>query len=497
LAEGLTVSTSGSGNAGANRAHMLPAFAALATGLFLLLATLALGGALPASMPAYQVAGGAVALLGSLVSVFLRPRWVFLGFLVGCMAIPHLLEQTASSLRIGFMNVFVQDAVFAYNLLLILARRSIGLSRYKATPFNRFIILHFLLGVAALLVGFGISRNPFDSTFGDFRRSYFYFVNFFVACFLVEELQDARRLRAALLIGAAIATLRGYYEAATGQFISRRPGDGAHILDHFEGTFITFLVFYGLAQLLWSEGARRWYWAAAAAAAAVIVILTNFRACWLSLAAGLVFLFLYLPGRQKVRLFLLGGGMAAVLALAMVALWEVEISATQSTIGEEIMLKANVKETAGDANVTWRFQSYANALEQWRTSPLIGTGLGEVLMFAGTTSTGEATLSQGQRVHNSFLWVLMTTGILGFAVFLFIQYNYLRLIARYLRHAEWPEGRSTVIACGAFYVSIMISAMFEIFLESAMPITVLSSSMALCMLTMFYDPDQPQLPTTA
>jgi O-antigen ligase len=181
---------------------------------------------------------------------------------------------------------------------------------------------------------------------------------------------------------------------------------------------------------------------------------------------------------------------AGFLALAIAGMWEMPISEGHSTLGEEILAKANLKGTTSDINVVWRFESYANAIEQWKNSPIIGTGLGEVLSFTATTSTGGAMLTEGHRVHNSFLWLLMSLGVTGFAVFLYIQSRFLLFVTRYLRTSDWIEGRITVLACACFYVSILIAACFEIFLESAMPITVLSSSMALAMLMIYYTPTQ-------
>ena len=97
-------------------------------------------------------------------------------------------------------------------------------------------------------------------------------------------------------------------------------------------------------------------------------------------------------------------------------------------------------------------------------------------------------LAEGHRVHNSFLWLLMSLGVTGFALFLYIQSRFVLFVIRYLRSSEWQEGRITVLACGCFYISILVAACFEIFLESAMPITVLSSSMALAMLIMYFTP---------
>ncbi|MGI8907797.1 MAG: O-antigen ligase family protein [Candidatus Sumerlaeaceae bacterium] len=447
------------------------------------------------AMLLFSALSGAPVLLGSLLGLLVvmgviaalaRPRWVFLGFVVACMSVPFVLERV--HIPLGFMKLYIQDVVFFWNLLVCGVRWTLGKRTYKPLPFNRYLVLHFLLGLWALIVGFAFSHNEFDEVFGDFRRSYFYFMNYFIAILLVDGLKDARYLRDALLVGAAAAILKGLYEIGAGQFVYRRIGDAAHVLTHFEITFLMFIIYYGLAKLVFASGERMWLWAVPVALGVIVVAVGNFRACWLALIAGLMVMVWFLPQRQRWLLMLVGVLGAGFLALSIATLWDVQITEGHSTIGQEILAKTDVKAAGSDVNVIWRFESYANALKQWQRSPVIGTGLGEVLEFSATTSTGGAMLAEGHRVHNSFLWLLMSLGAVGFAMFLFIQSRFVLLIMRYLRASTWQEGRITVLACGAFYVSIMVAACFEIFLESAMPITVLSSSMALAMLMIYYTP---------
>jgi hypothetical protein len=438
----------------------------------------------------------AMVLLGfcGIAAALARPRWVFLAFVVGCMVIPFVFEEV--SVPLGFMKLYVQDVVFAWNLLICAVRWSVGRHAYKPLPLNRYILGYFLLGVWGLFVGFLVSHNEFDDTFGDFRRSYFYFMNYFIAVLLVDNLKDTRYLRRALLLGATLAALKGLFEISAGQFVYRRFGDAAHVLTHFEITFLMFMIYYALAQVVFRADRNRLWWSVPILLGVVVVLIGNFRACWLSLLGGLMFFFCFLPRRQRFIMVMIGAMGAAFVGLAIATMWDLQVTEGHSTVGQEILAKADVKNTTSDINVIWRFESYANAIQQWKRSPFIGTGLGEVLEFSATTSTGGAMLATGHRVHNSLLWLLMSQGILGFAAIVYIQSRYVISVIRYVRRSTWLEGRTTVLACGAFYVSVIVTACFEILLESAMPITVLSSTMALAMLMMYYTP-KPETETTA
>lgn len=464
--------------------------AVLFTGAVLVLAVLvaAMAGALlsPRALDnAFLLPAAAVAALGGATVALLRPRWVFSGFLLACMVTPFFLEETHVAL--GFMKLYIQDLVFLFCLGLIAVRTSVGRTTWKPIPFNAFLLAYFALGLWGLFVGLKVTGQDFNNAFGDFRRAFFYFMNYFVILLLTDNLADVRRLRGVLTAGGLLLTLKGALQLLSGQFYVRRFGDAAHILSHFELTFLSFVIFFALAQLLYNRSASRWLWGTVAAASIMTTIVGNYRAAWLSLVGGLIFMFLYLPRRGKLTLAALGAMGAVFLGLAVAVLWDVQVEG-HSTLGQDILAKADFRNTTQDVNVTWRFESYRNALGLWQRSPWIGRGLGEELEFSAPTSTGGAMLARGHRVHNSFIWLLMSVGVTGFLLFLTVQAVYFGTLLRYLRRSTWTEGRLTVMACGAFYVSFMISTSFEIFLESAMPITVLSASVALAMLMIHYTP---------
>jgi hypothetical protein len=432
-------------------------------------------------------AGSAIAVAAGIAMVR-WPRSVFLIFLFACMTVPMLLEETF--IPLGFMKLYIQDVVFLFNVCLILCRTSIGKTRFWHSPFNAYVYIYLFLGFVGLVNGLVFKHNEFDEVFGDFRRSFFYFMNYFIALLLVNGPDDLRKIRAVLNIGGVAIILNGLFQLLTGRFYYRRAGDAAHILSHYELTFLSFLLFYSLARLLFDKRASRWRWGGLFAMALVITIVGNYRAAWLGVIGGLFFMFLYLSTQKKLMLTLIAATSALFIATAIAALWEVQIREGRTTLGDEIAAKADVSKTTQDVNVTWRFESYKNAFSLWSDSPLFGTGIGERLEFIAPTSTGGTELSEGHRVHNSMLWVLMTTGAFGFALFAAVQTAYILLIRNYLKRTTCLEGRITVIACGAFYISFMIATAFEIFLESAMPITIFSSSMALCVLTIYFTPGE-------
>jgi O-Antigen ligase len=437
-----------------------------------------------ADLQGWILFGTAVGIVAAGTAAVFYPRLVFYGFLFLCLTAPFALEEIY--VPMGFFKLYAQDVVFLFNIVLITARLSLGKAGLWNQDFNRYILLHVAVGGAALFNGYVVQDNAFDYSFGDFRRAFFYFLNYFTALFLTDGLVDARRLLFVFQCGGVTLIAKGILQILFGRFYYRRIGDVAHILSHFELTFLSFMVLYALIRIVYTQE-RRWWWALVFVGGILVTLVGNYRAAWLSMIGGSMFVFLFLSHRKKVLLLVLSSMFAAFLVLAVSVMWDVEIEG-RTTIGEEISAKANIRETTSDPNVIWRFQSYENAFGLWKTSPVFGVGLGEELEFSATTSTGGAMIARSHRVHNSLLWMLMSVGAAGLIVFLYVQYQYIVRVIRYIRIATWEEGRTVVMACGAFYTSFMISTMFEIFLESAMPVTVLSVTMALAVLMMGLTP---------
>ncbi len=471
------------------RSDLLAAPFVLAVAFFLFtgfLAGLFLAGMLPPSLAkfSYMVPfAGSLAGIG-ILAIILKPHWVYYGILFLCLVSFETVE--ALHIPLGLFKLYVQDVALAFNLGLVLLRWASRKIPPRRIPWNRYLLIYFCLGIFSVVYSLLVRNQPYDRVFGHFRRTFVYFLNYFVAISLLCSLNDVFRFRRLLVIGSGLLILKGIFQAATGQFYYRRFGDAAHILSHIELTFLSFGVFYALARVFWTQGTRIPY-GLYAVSGILITILGNYRASWLGLAGGLFFLYLFQPVRRRLQILGITFGVLILTGLAMYALWDVEVL-EHSTLGNEIVAKANVKNAPLDINVIWRFDSYRAAIEQWREHPWLGAGIGTSLEFHTLTSTGQSILTFDHSVHNGFLWLWMTQGILGFPIAMLPHIAFLVITIRYLRRTTWPEGKVTVLACTAYAISMLISTAFEHFLESGTTITVYSAIVALAMLTIYYTP---------
>lgn len=431
-------------------------------------------------------------LLSTAVIGLLRPRWIFYSFIPICMAFPHELEEFF--LPLPFMKLYPQDVVFVFLIGVCIVRLLTNRSRspLHSIPFNRYMYLYMMVGLVAAGIGLFVTGNSYSNVFGDLRRSFFYFLAYFFCIILTRSESDIRHLTRALLIGATLAITRGLWQATSGAFEARRFTDAAHVLNHFEITFSTFAIYYGLTRLALRDR-RFWWWIALVVAGILIVVLGNFRTCWVGFAAGLAVLVLFLPWHYRKKLLLAAITLGIIGSAALALIWQVPVKQTHSTIGQNIAEKANISNILSDTNITWRMDSYRNAMNLWERNKLFGRGLGEHLEFATTTSTGGAMMAMGHRVHNSYLWFLMSLGVVGLSIVAAIHCVFLRHVVTYLRFANHAEtqARMLVLSCLALYVTILVSACFDVYLESGPPITILSVTMAIILLTISATPPAP------
>lgn len=463
---------------------------AAAFGLTALVASILGASLLPLRFAGYipYVPIAAVATTAIGIFYLFRPKWLELSLLLGAMTIHPVLEETY--LPLGFMKLYIQDVLFAAIATLIVLRTFYGRTTFRQIRFSKYVLLFFLMGIWGAANGFLVSKHAYDEVLGDFRRAFFYFMNYFAVILLVDNLAETRRLRKVILAGCLIIMANGLFQFLSGKFYTRRFGDAAHILTHYELTFMSFAIYYGAARLLYREGRHRWSWLGIIALGFILTVVGNYRASWLGLVGGLGFMFLFLPMQKKLVLVGTGFIAAIFLAIAVYAMWDVQVVETRSTLGKELMSKANIQNTANDVNVIWRFQFYEAALEKWAERPLLGNGLGTYLSLQVATSTGSAMLTEGHNIHNSDLWLLMVFGVLGIIPILVVHVVYFTTVGLYVHHTKWIEGKITVLACGAYYASMMVATAFENFLENATPIIVFSGLVALTMLTIYHTPEE-------
>jgi len=174
-----------------------------------------------------------------------------------------------------------------------------------------------------------------------------------------------------------------------------------------------FLVTIFLMQLGTLNSARRpwakWVGVWNSLLLLVGIFLTISRGAAVALCAGGFLLWFEYQGREKrvVRLLLLMASVTVILIWVQ-PLWQLRSSSAEAP---EVTVES-VEAMARIQNLAWRFSVMLSALKAFTRSPLWGIGLGVFPHLEG---------SKELIIHNTFLWLLTETGIIGFLIFGFVM----------------------------------------------------------------------------
>jgi O-antigen ligase len=445
-----------------------------------------LGGRLEASPEAL---GGALALaalvgLGGCVWLIARPRAILFGLLfVPAMASVWFADR---SVNLGPGKLYIQDVFFGLFFAWMAKRWLESSPGTTLTP--RRVPLAWPLAAMLALGAFQTVRAlklgiDFNDALGDFRRGYFYLLAYLFPLMLPRR-REALRFFEILALGTALALIiKGLGQGALGKIDRRMQTDAAHILNHFEATLVSFLAFYCLARLAGGKTQSRaeMAWALAGMALATMaVVLANFRAVWLGFLVGGLVVFSAMPPRVKGAMMTLGFAGALAAGGMLFALKDFEVGGRGQTVGAELSRKIErARNYDRDINVLWRYQSYQAALESWRERPWLGAGLGRKTSFYYVASDGNLAMASRHRIHNSYLWLLQTAGVVGLTVALWFHGLFFVRAWRALRRkAQTPPG-APPLAAGllGFYAAFMTATALDVLLEQSIPIIWLATAM--------------------
>ena len=176
------------------------------------------------------------------------------------------------------------------------------------------------------------------------------------------------------------------------------------------------------------------------------ILMTYSRASWVGLAAA-IFLFVLLAKPRLLPVLILGG-----LAL---------LPALPASIYNRILTIFN----PSDSSTSSRFPIYEVGLRIWRTSPLVGTGLGSEISAALAHNSGwYHRLFRFPHYHNIYLQLAVETGLLGLLSYAAGFLGACKDSLRAVRAAGCPRDvRCLVIGCFSGLAGVMICGLADYF----------------------------------
>ncbi len=307
------------------------------------------------------------------------------------------------------------------------------------TPLNRPIVAYIATQLLATLVGYLTGTVKTAAGFFYVLKYTEYFVIYYMVVNTVQDRSQAWRLIRVAFLTAAVASLIGIAQIPSGQRVSA-PFEGEVGEPNTFGGYL--LVMMGLAAGLLLESARARAWSLGLLALMALPFLyTLSRASYLGVLP-LVAVLALLSSRRRLMagllvLLLVGSPMVAYLFPTPVVkrvLYTFEPEAGQPTV--------RLGRVAFDPSTSERLISFQQAFEGWMKRPIVGYGVtGFMFMDA------------------QYPRILVETGMLGLAAFLWLVWAVLRSSLAAFRALKEPRDRGLALGFLASTVGLLTHAL--------------------------------------
>ncbi|MCX7804547.1 MAG: O-antigen ligase family protein, partial [Planctomycetota bacterium] len=385
---------------------------------------------------------------------------------------------------LGTIPLYVTDATMGALLIAAAARQTEGLraALSSASPWFRAGFWTYLLAGAWALFR-GLREHPPMLALRDSATVYYALFSLIA----MEQLRDARNIRivaAAASAGGICGAMQAYYNFCSGtSFLVTSTGTYRY-LSGAEALACAFVFVGAFLFIVAASSGIRVLPAAAMLAASelfVCVFLVQHRSLWLAVASGAAVAVLLawrggilFPANRTAKL----AAAAAALILPFLASGflgpEIERQ-TAARAWSMLELKdgflpagatASPRDADagfGDPNITWRIALWSEYLRRWMLTPIFGEGFGG--RFAFTFRGIEYPAHQHNHPHNSFVWVLNRTGIVGAAGLLAMTLAAWLMGLCRIHLISDASRRLSVIAALACNAVVGVMACFNVVLE--------------------------------
>jgi O-antigen ligase len=387
---------------------------------------------------------GLFAFVIGILGVFFLPVVAILTIVVGVVFIPFWstlpLLNTAS--------VHIPDLLLA---MLILRMIIISQFNLEKNPLNKPIILFCIYGVSSLLIGMVIFSYDAFKALHEFKVVLYYML----AIVVINEVRDRKRLDT-LIYGCMIICIVSALFLAYKSFLAPASSEDAPMSVYYRfqptNTGITVFWCFCCSFCLLSLGRFKWHYLFATLLCGLSLVFTFARHYWIaSTFVILLGTFLLMRANQvRVRRII------SVLIICLLLVLGAQVSKLGragtywSLIMERVGSLASVEKagTLEDRLVEFRY-----AIKKIAASPVWGIGF--------TRSYRPDLYGVEDRiqwfVHNGYLWILLKTGGIGFGVFVWFSYVFVKRGLRRWRSVEDELSRGIVLGSVISFLGIALA----------------------------------------
>lgn len=339
-----------------------------------------------------------------------------------------------------------------------------------------FIFLAWIYFLASFL----IPGNNVPLAFSAAKNYGFYALLFFASFLLIESKKHFIDLGKIVLAGAFGIIWFIFYGAMSGQGLwseyTPLSTEGVRTLAFTHAFYLCMAVIISVACMVQNRDGISKYLMVFVPLWIAGIIGSMMRHLWISLFAAFVFLVIIFSSKERKAL----KDYTIMYAISVICIGIVIFygaimfprSGTYETIGKSIGVIqsrfVSIADTAGDESILWRSAVWEQAIKEYKKSPILGIGFGKLI----PVEIGKYhDFVEARNVHNSFLVLLIQTGLLGSGIVLYLILKLgLGLIRKSFKDGVFEDGVFRVAAYSAMGVLALqiVAFMFQPYLEANM-----------------------------
>jgi hypothetical protein len=321
------------------------------------------------------------------------------------------------------IKIFFADGILLFMAVLAvqLLFRRISIRELKS-PITLFMLLNFLFGIIAVIIGFSVG-NSTNNVLGDFRRFFLYPL---VALLPLSIKIDRSELKKVFLVFCL--TILSICVIAFVRVIANSSWDPEQFyatnqfraIGYFSGILISIGIGLVYAVSINCQGWKKITLLVVLFLFEAAIFASGYRLLWI-LGIFLPLFISYFSTRGFGKIFrVLGISVALILFLAALTYIVEHISPDVY-----YRLIARIYTTINDLDFrnNIRYFAWTTAWGKFMSSPVIGVGIGNQFEFLTLSSSGQYVLSH-QTTHNILMSLLYQTGIIGAGLFLAIHSSF-------------------------------------------------------------------------
>jgi len=415
---------------------MRPFFSLLALlGIALLL------GYLPSQGSSRTLLMGVIAVAVFLIS-FVRTGWGLYLLIFSMLLSPEIMAGEAKGgAAIGRgVTLRLEDFLLAVISISWLAKNAVHkeLGLFLKTPLNRPIFIYLM--VCLLSTGFGVMTGRVDPTTGFFfvLKYFEYIIVFFMVANHIESVDQIKRFIFCLLLTCLIISVVGILQIPGGERVTA-PFEGETGEPNTLGGYLVFIGAVAAGMIIRGEN-----WSTKCILGGLIAFIipsflyTQSRTSYLSLIGVLLFFGLIAKRKTVAFGFLLICMIVSPLFLPSAVKQRILFTITQK---EHPGMQVNIGDIRLDTSTSARLKSWKEAVKDWTGHPVLGYGI------------------TGYRfIDAQFPRVLVETGIVGLAAFVYLLFSVYRLSVMNLQMLQDPLYQGIAVGFTGGFIGLLFHA---------------------------------------